>query len=796
MKNEIWFEKPAGKFVEALPVGNGSMGAMVYGGAREEKISLNLDTFWSGTGEKKELEVSDQMIYKIRQKIFGGRFREAEQLIRENMTLTYTESYMPVGNLRFRFEDDGEISGYRRYLDMERGRAVMEFRIGDKGISYETYASIPQKAVILHIKSDTKLEGIRIWLESELKHQITEDKPEEILFLQNEAPGHVVPNYVEHNDPIQYFEDRKGICLSVGIKAISDEGKVLLKKGEITAENINELTVYVCMESGYKGFREERVEDFKLLNKRCKEQIRKVSGNLAKNLQKEHAEAWAKLFRRVKLELEGADYSELPLDKRLERIRLGGRDDKLLEVYFQYGRYLMIASSLGNSEPANLQGIWNESVRPDFSCNYTININTQMNYWMTGICNLNECAAGLFKMIEELSISGMVTAEKTFRCSGWTANHNTDLWRMSTPVCVNPRHGFWPMGGVWLCSHLYTYYKYEQDLEFLMHRAYPVMKSAGQFCLEWMVEHEGVLQTCPSTSPENAFRLPDGDVCSVSCSSAMDQALVRELFENLLEIEQRLNMDPVFARRIEAALNKMPDYKVGKYGQLQEWNEDFEESEQGHRHFSHLYGLFPGDYGIEKLDQAYVEACRKSIQRRVEAGGGHTGWSCAWLINLYVSLREGDKSLEYLYVLLSDLTAPNFFDLHPPLGLTPNETEVFQIDGNLGAAAAIAFMLLQSQGGILKLLPALPERWKKGSVKGLRAEGGFEVDIQWEDGRLKQAVVKSLRGSNLVIMTGKKIQITHKGMPVGGWNEEQELYMCNTVKGGIYQVLAAKKADI
>lgn len=788
MENAIWFERPAGKFAEALPVGNGSLGGMVYGGVQEEKISLNMDTFWSGTGQKKELEVSPDVLADTRKKIFEGNYKEAEELIKEHMMLTYTESYMPAGNLKFSYGVEGDVTAYRRYLDLENGKAVTEFTAGGNQITCEVYASMSQGAVIIHIKSGNAKLNMKFWLESPLKHSPAVVWDGSYILMQSEAPGHVVPNYVEAENPIRYYESEKGIFLSTGVSAAAENAEIFLQDEKLCIQNAGEVTVCVCMESGYKGYQKTRIEDFSVLNEICIRHIDTVLKNPAEVLEKEHVRSWQELYKRVDIEIGGKDYSYLPLDKRLQRIRDGGEDDRLFGVYFQYGRYLMIASSLGDSEPANLQGIWNESPRPDFSCNYTININTQMNYWMAEICNLCECDMPLFRMIRELSESGERTASQTLLCSGWAACHNTDLWRMSTPVCVDPRHGFWPMGGVWLCSHLYHYYKYTMDKDFLVNVAYPIMKKAAIFCMDWLTEYEGGLHTCPSTSPENAFYAPGGEVCSVSYSSTMDIALIKELLGNITEIAGECEIDADFAEKASEIRRRLPAWKIGRYGQLQEWSLDFMEPEPGHRHFSHLYTLFPGAGKEETENSEFRKACEVSVERRMAAGGGHTGWSCAWLLNLYVSMGKADKALESLYLLLGKLTADNLFDLHPPLGLTPNETEVFQIDGNLGAAAGIAFMLLQSQNGILKLLPALPEKWESGKVKGLRAEGGFEVDIEWENAKLTRAVIQSLNGSKLIIRDSRPLRVSCNDYIVGEFNEEKQEYTCETKKGGCYMV--------
>lgn len=509
-------------------------------------------------------------------------------------------------------------------------------------------------------------------------------------------------------------------------------------------EYADEIVFYLTAADGYKGYDQKIETNPEACEKNCRDQIRILNSKTYDELEKEHIKDYQSVYKDVSLELDGEEY-DLPTDERLRRVQNGKQDLGLSCLFFHYNRYLMIASSRKGTQPANLQGIWSESIRPVWSSNWTTNINTEMNYWLNGPCNLIESFEPFVDFVEELSHAGEETAKKQCHCSGWTANHNVDIWRQTGPVDGEPKYAYWPMGGVWLCSQSYEYFRYSEDLKTLKNKIYPSLRGSVLFCLDWMQQREdGLYYTAPSTSPENTFEDDEGHSCGVSYMTTMDLAIIKELFANYLAAADVLGIEEDLIKLVKERSKLLPGYQIGKTGMIQEWIKDFEKSDVGHRHFSPVFGFHPG-HSIKKTDTELVQACQNFIEEKAENFKQQIGWSCAWLINLWARLGDGTKANHYYEELLRQSVYDNLFDLHPPLGETEGEREVFQIDGNFGSASGVAEMLISSEKGKITILPALPDSWKNGKVRGLLAAGAIEVDITWKD---RKPVSVSLRSSS------------------------------------------------
>jgi len=733
----LWYRQPAGVWTDALPVGNGRLGAMVFGGIETERLALNEDTLWSGSPKPWNNRDAKKVLPEVRRLVEEEKYHEADALCKK-MQGPYNQSYQPLGNLILKFDVRGLAADYQRELDLDTAIASVTYQADGIAFTREVFCPVEDRVIVVRLRSDKPGQiGFTASLDSPVRSQSS--MADDDLRLTGKAPAHVDPNYFRTANPIVYDEaEGNGMRFECRVRAIHEGGTTIADGSSLRIEGADAVTLFIAAATGYRGF--DQMPDGPV---NCQPSLDTVATKPYIQIRDEHIAEHRKLFRRVSIDL-GKGRTDLPTDERLKAFQAKPDDRGLLALYFQYGRYLLISSSRPGSQPANLQGIWNDQVRPPWSSNWTANINVQMNYWPAETCNLSECHQPLFDLIEGLSVTGSQTAKDNYGASGWVSHHNVDLWRQSAPAGNygggSPTWANWQMSGAWFCAHLWEHYLFTEDKSFLA-RVYPAMKGAAEFCFDWLIEGKnGKLTTCPSFSTENDFLAPDGKPAQTSAGCTMDIALIRELFANCMEASKILGLDVEFRGELAGKRARLPAYRVGKHGQLQEWSKDFEESTPGQRHMSHMYPLFPGSEFTPRRSPEFWKASRVSLERRLAAGGAYTGWSRAWAINFWARLCDGEMAHESLCRLLDHSTGPNLFDTHPA-----GDSWIFQIDGNFGGTAAVAEMLLHSHEGEIDVLPALPKAWPEGEVKGLRARGSVTVDITWKDGRATQAVLRSDR---------------------------------------------------
>ncbi|MDD6276878.1 MAG: glycoside hydrolase N-terminal domain-containing protein [Clostridia bacterium] len=754
--NLLWYNHPAKHWYEALPLGNGSLGAMVFSGIEKETVGLNLDTLWSGYSHKYTVENKKEVFEEIRNLTMNGDCLSASALAENSFTGDDCEWYLMLGNMIISSRKHLCAKEFHRELDLNTAVGSCKFTANKTEYKREYFISFPHKVLAYRMTAGGKNKMcFNLTVNSEIRNSISVDG--DTLILKGVCPSHIEN---QSGKPIcTYFDgERKGIEFECAVKIVTD-GTITQNKNNLCVENASEAVIYLTAESNFEKYNIPTYKSEKDCHGICLDRLSKAATDGYDEVKKAHIKDYSEYYSRVSIDLGTSKKDNVPTKRRLhDFLKNKENDNDLYCLLFNYGRYLTIAASREGSQAMTLQGIWTYQMCSPWRSNYTTNINTEMNYWPTLVCSMPELYEPLISFVKDISETGKEVAEKYYGADGFCCHHNVDLWRISTPAKGNPVWSFWPMCGAWLCRNLYEYYLYTQDESYLRDTAYPIMLSAARFCLDMLIDDgNGYLILAPSTSPEHEF-LVDGKKCPMSKTTYMTMGIIRDLFRNIIRCSEILGASSDILTEINEKYDKLLPYKIGSQGKLLEWYDDETSSEPHHRHVSHLYSLFPADLIDVDSTPELAQAAKRTLELR---GDGGTGWSLGWKINLWARLRDKDKVIKLIDNQLrykppvsnaaahGGGTYPNMFDAHPP----------FQIDGNFGATSGIAQALMQSDGKRILILPALPDKWSDGYIHGLTAVGAVKVDIDWHNGKLTRLSLCG-KGELEVVYNGKSVTVS------------------------------------
>jgi len=722
---KLWYKRPAANWNEALPVGNGRLGAMVFGGVENERLQLNEETIWTKGGMPQDKKDGYKVLPEIRELLFQGKYVEAEEMCKKYLLAermpSGTNTYQTLGDLNILFNGVKEYSNYQRELLLDSAYTRTTFISGKTRHTRTVFSSNPDQVLVMLAEADKP---------GQISCTIELTRPGDFETV-NVKKGLITMTGQANNNGVN-FETR--------VKVILDGGQMDVEGKKLVVKDADKLEIRIVAGSDYRGGSPSSL---------CASYLKGFENRTYNQIFEDHIKEYQGYFNRVTLDIPGSTAKAFATDERIDAQKRGAYDPSLTSLYFQFGRYLLISSSRPGCMPANLQGIWADGLNPPWNADYHININIQMNYWPAEVTNLSECHIPFLEFIGKLRENGRKTASELYAADGFVAHHTTDAWHFTAPF-GKPQYGMWPMGAAWAATHIWEHYLFSGDKQFLADYGYPVMKEAALFLSEFMVKHPktGKWVTGPSMSPENVFLTPDNKKASVCMGPAMDLQIVWHLFNSCIDASKELDIDKKIRKTLQKKLDNLTPVKIAKDGCILEWSDErITEALPGHRHMSHLYGLYPSHQYNWNDTPEYMKASEKVLEERLKHGGGHTGWSRAWIINFYARLYDKEKAWENLTALWAKSTQPNMFDNHPP----------FQIDGNFGGTAGIAEMLLQSHSGEVNLLPCLPDELPNGEVKGLMARGGHEISIKWENGELSQITIKSKLGKPIKLRYNNKV---------------------------------------